>query len=426
MSKNLDLSPLEKAMGIKASVYQQPKWLQEINRQQQLMNDASGLSTLTARLGEYRTITDRMNLSASAMATSLNKYYINTGLIERNTALENMKKSLLSVTSLIEKTTPKSLEILNMGKIQSCETRTANILKLAGISTQVAMPSLQIANALKQFSGLSTDKVRTIDSVLASSSMLKNFSSLVQNQHGYIQRNTSNCEKHLKVIELASDLLQDHIETVSTYIENDTESIEIKEEKQPKTNTVVEYIPSYLGYVLREDSNYDIEEEFCKSMLFQILMGGKNIVNKIEKINNICTAKGKEKVFKTTTKGYSSVSIISTSFAANANTFGSVIDSLYMLLYEGSGDATRITEILSKENCTTLWDIKHLRTSFRHDVEHGKEKDISKKQILIGKAYESICGKVLPIKQKDWVTAHYKLFCNVNNFLDVLIEQILA
>ena len=100
------------------------------------------------------------------------------------------------------------------------------------------------------------------------------------------------------------------------------------------------------------------------------------------------------------------------------------MDSLYMLIYEGSGSANRILEVLNDEACLPLWNIKSLRTDCRHDVEHGSEEQIQKKKREIGETYQSICGKLRPFKQKEWVTAHCNLFVKINNFLDLIIEKL--
>lgn len=58
--------------------------------------------------------------------------------------------------------------------------------------------------------------------------------------------------------------------------------------------------------------------------------------------------------------------------------------------------ASRFLKILKNEERETLWNIKHLRTDFRHDYEHGKEKDIRNKKKLIADAYQKTCGMQKP------------------------------
>ena len=95
---------------------------------------------------------------------------------------------------------------------------------------------------------------------------------------------------------------------------------------------------------------------------------------------SMVSSKG-EVLFKPTNRTYSAVSCLSTAFCVNEESFGGVVDSLYQLLYEGSGDAGRILQILTNEESATLWDIKHLRTSFRHDIEHGNQNKYLKKSL---------------------------------------------
>ena len=88
-----------------------------------------------------------------------------------------------------------------------------------------------------------------------------------------------------------------------------------------------------------------------------------------------------------------------------------------------SGYAARILKILKDEECATLWNIKHLRTDFRHDYEHGKEREIRNKKKLIADAYQKNCGMKKPIRQKEWVSAHHNLFMAVDEFLDLIIDR---
>ena len=137
-------------------------------------------------------------------------------------------------------------------------------------------------------------------------------------------------------------------------------------------------------------------------------------------------ATGQTEIFTPTTKVYTAVQCLLTSFSTDDITFGSVIDSLYMLIYEGSGGAKRIREVLTDTECTILWNIKHIRTDFRHDIEHGDEKKYLAKKRQIGRAYQTICGKPRPLKQKDWVTAHFMLFKQVDELLQSIIDKLSA
>jgi hypothetical protein len=184
-----------------------------------------------------------------------------------------------------------------------------------------------------------------------------------------------------------------------------------------------EYV-KIVSYNKQEYSKDDyITKEFKKSMICKIIKGGKEITSKVEYINDYYLSNGGKELFTPTNKTISAVSCLLTAFSVDDLTFGNVIDSLYMLLYEGSGSAKRICEVLSDSECAPLWDIKHIRTDFRHDVEHGEEKKYLNKKQLIGAAYKDICGKNKPLKQKDWVIAHCNLFVKVNKSFIISIVK---
>ena len=66
------------------------------------------------------------------------------------------------------------------------------------------------------------------------------------------------------------------------------------------------------------------------------------------------------------------------------------MDTLYFLIYEGSGNAKRLTELMTDEELTTVWWIKTLRTSIRHDVDHGDERKSKRKHLEIGEVYSAL------------------------------------
>lgn len=160
----------------------------------------------------------------------------------------------------------------------------------------------------------------------------KTFSSLVAKQQKYIQKDVLEYDKRLKVIELATNMMQEHLHSVCTYAgESDVSELEIPTEIA-NAKTAVQYVPVYIGYALANNSRYDLEEEFEKSMPSLIIQCGKNIAEKIVYINEVCAAKGICEILKPTTKSLTAISQLTTAFAVDSNTFETVTDSLYFLL----------------------------------------------------------------------------------------------
>ena len=423
---NLGLAKINKVNNSLINVIKTPKWIEVTNRQQQIFNSGIAMAaSLQTAISVLPVKTMVLNSCTSGLNTF--KYALDTTKFDPVIHTPAWQQNISSVISALSASMPNTTKIMDFPRLNAFECETAKVLNSAGISTQMIMPSLQIMESLQSFAHISSSISTKVDMVLATSQLLTTYSALVEKQYTQIQKDITNSTKHLQVIELATKLVQDQIISTGNYIASEAVHIdeEIHEENiSSNTKTIIQYIPAYLGYALRDNSNYDLEEELNKSIILQISENGKNLVTKIQYINELRVAQGEEYVFKPTNKMFTASSCLTTSLAVDQSTFGNVIDSLYMLIYEGSGYAKRILGVLTDEESTTLWDIKKLRTDFRHDIEHGTEKDIQKKEREIGNAYKTLCGKARPLKQKDWVTTQYNLFLKVNELLDLIIEKI--
>ncbi len=111
----------------------------------------------------------------------------------------------------------------------------------------------------------------------------------------------------------------------------------------------------------------------------------------VGRINDIYKGKEGIDLFKPTNENFkSSVSINKPT--SNELEFKSFIDSLYKIIYEGSGALKRIpTDLLLDDSI--YFDIKHLRTDYFHDIEHGTDNKIEKKQKTISSIYQKYTGK---------------------------------
>lgn len=409
-----------------------PEWIKVIERQQQWLNAITPMTPMSSKLTEYANLASRLphsvtGLSGLAAGLKTYNYLLDISDFNPNEHIAGIQAMLTSVADSLSVRTPHLYEALNIPALNAMECETATLMKASGIDTQFAMRSLEISDTLQNLTTLYKSILPQIDEALAESRLVKDYTSLVERQHIQIQKDVKCSTVRLKVIEIATDLLQDHMASAVQYAESESGNESVAEEiPLNHARTGIQFIPSYLGYTFRENAGYDLDEEFAKSMVSKIWNSGKEIPQKIEYINELCMTMGKESIFKPTTKTYTSVQCLLTSFSADNTTFGCVIDSLYMLLYEGSGSAKRILEVLPDADCTVLWNIKHIRTDFRHDIEHGDEKKYLKKKRQIGCAYQAICGKPRPLKQKDWVTAHSELFTQVNEFLQSIMDILSA
>ncbi len=112
---------------------------------------------------------------------------------------------------------------------------------------------------------------------------------------------------------------------------------------------------------------------------------GEEIRNLIYKVNKTYSAKHGEDLFKFTNESTKALAMLDTP-ATDKQKYGDLIDSIYFLIYEGSGACKRLGEPPPEFSI----DVKFLRTAIRHDVDHGDEKDIAKKMKRAGKRFENI------------------------------------
>ena len=408
---------------------QKPEWLEAIERQKQLFDIGLPMHSMLVEYSNILSCTPVHLTGLKGLTTGLKTYncLLDINAFNPNEHIAGIQAMLTSVADSFSTRIPHSWKIMRLHALSALELETASILKAAETELPFTMHSLQIVNSLQSLTSLHPSTLVQIDKVLASSRLIKDYTSLVERQYIQIQRNIECSTTRLKIIDIATDLLQDQLVSAAQY----TESEYVKEsifEEIPLANarTGIQFIPSYLGYTFPENAEYDLYEEFAKSMISKILNSGKQILHKITNINELRMATGQTEIFTPTTKVYTAVQCLLTSFSTDDITFGSVIDSLYMLIYEGSGGAKRIREVLTDTECTILWNIKHIRTDFRHDIEHGDEKKYLAKKRQIGRAYQTICGKPRPLKQKDWVTAHFMLFKQVDELLQSIIDKLSA
>ncbi len=96
-----------------------------------------------------------------------------------------------------------------------------------------------------------------------------------------------------------------------------------------------------------------------------------------------------EDLFKMTTESVAGLNKLGT-VCKDSTSFGDFIDALYFVVYEGSGSCKRLPNPPSD----FAMDVKFLRTSLRHDVDHGEPTEVKKKLIRNADVFKKYSGKV--------------------------------
>lgn len=212
----------------------------------------------------------------------------------------------------------------------------------------------------------------------------------------------------LTLVDVASDLLQDMSKGIELAALMGRPLPEFEPSSYPAVNIYKE-LSLEIGEVDFE-KEIDIEGTVLESEAAQVTQMGGQLVHLVYDLNAEAEREGKPAVFKPTNKTLYSCSIIPTRIATDERSFFEIVDGLYFLLYEGSGEADRLTERCLPHYLEVLWRLKHLRLGARHDVDHGKDKDIARKNHQVGDAYKALIGMAIPRSRTDWAQAQVALY----------------
>ena len=179
-----------------------------------------------------------------------------------------------------------------------------------------------------------------------------------------------------------------------------------------------------LSYLYRHDSDVDVYEAFESCEAVTTTTCGCTIVSLVYEINECGAGADGTDIFKPTNKTLRASSSLSSSIATDEVTFGQIVDGLYNLLYEGSGNAGRLIDRLSDDDLDALWLIKRLRTGLRHDVDHGKASDVKRKRKALGEDFTALCGQARPVAPAEWRKAQAALYDRVVDLLYSVLSAV--
>jgi hypothetical protein len=120
----------------------------------------------------------------------------------------------------------------------------------------------------------------------------------------------------------------------------------------------------------------------------------------------------------------------------NKENFAEIVDYLYFLLIEGAGkDVLRFITYEDKNQygyfsrtepeVEIIWKIKHLRNKWlRHDIEHGKDKDIAKDYRIRKETLKWFGMQRVPQSSAEFIFLYNNLMLKVEEFLKNLLERI--
>lgn len=243
-------------------------------------------------------------------------------------------------------------------------------------------------------------------------------------------------ERRVEVIEAAGELLDRSEETVqmaaemasegSSAVEEEPDTNEQEEERSPISVNLFRSLELYTPQIIARSSVESIQEAIVNTLPGKICEVGLRIAGRVFDINRISEYGGSEVIFKPTNEAMMSMAALPCSIAFNSVEFGVVIDRLFFLLYEGSGEANRIKPIIQFDEIPELMLLKNLRRGYRHDLDHGKPAEALKKKKNVGEAFKELIGKPYPTESNEWPLAQFRLYEKLSAMLDRILERLVA
>ena len=114
-------------------------------------------------------------------------------------------------------------------------------------------------------------------------------------------------------------------------------------------------------------------------------------------------------------------------FCSTKESFGNILDGFYMIFYENIEHLKGYVGEEAVRNETVfqcIFRVKKMRNDYRHDLDHGSESDIRKKELEIGQSYSHYVGKPVMTSSSDYQKAQEMLYDEFEELADYLIEAV--
>lgn len=314
----------------------------------------------------------------------------------------------------------------NVSVLAAMETQTRLLAHDYGIPKITSVAS-QLSTITGLFSGIST----SIKELIAPTTMLNDLQSLAINTHKTIADAGIVSEWGLGVLDSASYLVDRQVDWASQLcksaysIEPDTRLEELGI-AAPKVN-IITWLPIELEDEKKRKQDISIEEALGKSSVYRMSEKGKRLINKIVNINTSCVRTGRKPIFKYTGATMIAAATMGGTFCSTKDSFGDILDGFYKIFYENIEHIKGCVgdEAVRKESVfQCIFRVKMMRNDYRHDLDHGSESDIRKKEFEIGQSYSHYVGKPVITSSDEFQKAQEMLYNEFDELADYLQAEV--
>lgn len=397
----------------------------------------AGLTSLTERINEICGRTQIPDCSAIQTALKSSELWASTikpkdtvmDVVLRggalSAALAAPSKWVLNPLEGIAPTLPsisKSLLSPSITALAAMEAKTSALAINNGIAQITS-----VASQLTTINEMLSSQTAFVRELIAPSSMLTDLQKIAEKTHKSMIDAGKLSTWQLSVLDSASFMVDRHVDWASRFcttaydIEPIPQIVEL-DDYSPKLN-VIELLPEELEYEKSRNEDITPGEALENTPAYQMSERGKGLVERIVNINETCLRKNREPIFKCTDTTMMAAATLSGTVCNSKSSFGDLVDGLYFIFYENLEhikDIVTDPTVRKEDIYQCIFRVKHIRTDYRHDNDHGKESKIKQKIKDIGESYSYYTGKVAPTMKSDFLTAQEGLYDDFDRLTDHL------
>lgn len=316
----------------------------------------------------------------------------------------------------------KSLLSPSITALAAMEAKTSALAINNGIAQITS-----VASQLTTINEMLSSQTAFVRELIAPSSMLTDLQKIAEKTHKSMIDAGKLSTWRLSVLDSASFMVDRHVDWASRFcttaydIEPIPQIVEL-DDYSPKLN-VIELLPEELEYEKSRNEDITPGEALENTPAYQMSERGKGLVERIVNINETCLRKNREPIFKCTDTTMMAAATLSGTVCNSKSSFGDLVDGLYFIFYENLEhikDIVTDPTVRKEDIYQCIFRVKHIRTDYRHDNDHGKESKIKQKIKDIGESYSYYTGKVAPTMKSDFLTAQEGLYDDFDRLTDHL------
>lgn len=172
-------------------------------------------------------------------------------------------------------------------------------------------------------------------------------------------------------------------------------------------------------------SDLELEAQLRDLGSFRAGNAGLDVVESWGRANRAAQLVGRGPIFEPSVDGVVIAARLPLWLAGEETELSDVVDGLYKLIFEASGNGSRLRTLAEPHEYATVQDILILRNYYRHDLAQGASaQDLKRRFRRVGDVFERLVGRRNPSGAADWQTLCLALMRRAEDFLRAIADKL--